>query len=316
MRCLKASILLSLLALGAASTACTTSGKDKGKAQGAKLSDAEAKALDEYRAEIEIGRNMAGRLLGYYGIIDDEKVVGYLNQVGNYVASYSDFPDRKYMFAILKHESINAFACPGGYILITAGALRAAKDEAELAAILGHEVAHVGRKHMLNTLRAMKEQDMKKAANQMGEDGKRDEALRVRERAKSEETAAGAMVARYLSGTSGAGLNILQAASAGMTLITEKGLGPDLEFEADEHGVKYAIRAGYAPKALNTYLKRLGNERDSKMKNLGKTHPSPDDRIKRIGKELAKLNADDIIGASGEERFAKIKKQMPKAEKD
>ncbi len=305
--------LLALAAFSMAAVSCTTSNKSKGA--GPKLSAAETKQIDEFRAEVEIGRNMAGRLLGYYGIIEDDKIIGYVNQVGNYVASYSDFPERKYMFAILKHESINAFACPGGYVLITMGALRAAKNEAELASILGHEVAHVGRKHMLNTLRSMKEQDLSKAAT-ASQNQEYDAALKVRERARSEETVAGAMVARYLSGTSGAGLNILQAASAGMNLITEKGLGPDLEFEADEYGLKYAIRAGYDPKAFGSYLSRLAKSSDSKVKNLGKTHPSPENRIARIAKELGKMKADDIIGATGEARFDKLRKQFPKYEKD
>ena len=102
--------ILSLLLLATLS-GCTKAQKSK-DATNPKLSESEAKAMDEYRAEVEVGRNMAGRLLGYYGIIDDDKLVAYVNQVGNYVASYSDFPERKYMFAILKHESVNAFACP------------------------------------------------------------------------------------------------------------------------------------------------------------------------------------------------------------
>ena len=295
---------------------CTA--KEKSKDADLKLPPEEQKKIDEYRAEVEIGRNMAGRLLGYYGIVDDEKLVGYLNQVGNYVASYSDYPDRRYMFAILKHESINAFACPGGYILVTMGALRAAKNEAELASILGHEVAHVGKKHMFNTLREMKEKDLKNTANQAGAAGaKIDDSLRVREREHGEETAAGTMLARYLTGSSGAGLNILQAASAGMTLITEKGLDKELEFEADHEGVKYAIRAGYDPKAMMAYLARLEKqEKKPKMKNLGKTHPSPEQRIAAIQKVLTALQADDIIGATGGDRFEKVKKTFPKIERD
>lgn len=303
------------LAAFAVTAACTA--KEKSKEADLKLSPDETKKLDEYRAEVEIGRNMAGRLLGYYGIIDDEKLVGYLNQVGNYVASYGDYPDRKYMFAILKHESINAFACPGGYVLVTMGAIRAAKNEAELASIVGHEVAHVGKKHMFNTLRSMKEKDLKATAGQAGGPGtENDPALRVRERQRGEETAAGAMLARYLSGTSGAGLNILQAASAGMTLITEKGLDKELEFEADHEGVKYAIRAGYDPQAMINYLKRLGDEPGAKMKNLGRTHPTPANRIAAIQKLLVTLKADQIIGATGGDRYDKIKKSFPKAEKD
>jgi len=280
------------------------------------LTPAEAKAVDEYRAEVEIGRNMAGRLLAYYGVVDSPKLLGYLNQLGSYVASYSDYPDRRYMFAILKHESVNAFACPGGYILVTMGAIRNARNEAELAMVLGHEITHVGKKHMFDALKKMKEADLKKAADARKLDNF-PASMKVRERPVAESTAFGSKMAQYISGSSGASLNILVAAQAGMTLLTEKGLGKDLEFEADHEGVKYAIRAGYEPQALIQYLKRLESAKnEKKVKNLEKTHPPLPERIKRIAALLKTLKADEIIGATGQQRFARERRNFPKAERD
>lgn len=307
-------LLAFILGLGLALFACVHSVKEK--SVGADLEGEDAKFFDEYRAEVEIGRNMAGRMLSYYGAIDDSQVVGYVNQVGNYVASYSDYPERRYMFAVLKHESINAFACPGGYILITMGALRMARSEAELAAILGHEVAHVGKRHMFDTLKNMKNDELEQKAKNNELVGKKDRALRMRERPTGEESGTGTQLARYLLGSSGAGLNILQAAQAGMTLITTKGLDKALEFEADQEGVRYAIRAGYEPKAMLKYLKRAEDASESKLKNLEKTHPSTAERRKGIQKLLKNLKAEDIIGADGVERFEQVRKVLPKAEKD
>jgi len=303
-----------VLALCGLELACTKT-EQPAEPIGPKLTEQQQKVLDDYRQEIEVGRNMAGRLLGYYGVIEDERVVGYVNQVGTYVASYSDAPERRYMFAILKHESVNAFACPGGYILITMGALRQAKNEAELASVLGHEVAHVGKRHMYDALKKMKEKELEEAAKVKVTNGPMQEALAFRERPVAEASSSGSRLAEYLTGKTGGGLNILAAAQAGMNLMTGKGLDKTVEFEADQEGVRYAIRAGYEPKAMLTYLRRLEAKSEKKVKNLEKTHPSMADRHKRILGVLKSMNADEIIGASGEERFSKVKKFFPKVDR-
>lgn len=283
------------------------------------------KKLDEARAELEIGRNMAGRLLKFYGAWPDEKLVRYVNEVGTFVAKFSDYPDRRYMFEIYNSESVNAFACPGGYILISLGAIRNASNEAELAHVLGHEIAHVGHKHMFNALNKMSKDEIDKQAQAGAKATEIPEETRMRMRPAPEESAFGSTVAKYLSG-SAAGLNILQAAKAGMSVIMEKGLGADLEFEADREGTRYAIGAGYYPKALINFLCRMetsrGRPKDYCLKDvvakveattvLDKTHPAVPQRVAAIKGVLVSMKADEIIGAKGKKRFMVMRERVAK----
>jgi len=283
------------------------------------------KKLEEARAELEIGRNMAGRLLKFYGAYPDEKLVRYVNEIGNFVAKYSDFPDRRYMFEVYNSESVNAFACPGGYILISLGAIKNASNEAELAHVLGHEVAHVGHKHMYNALNKMSKDELDKNAAAGAKASEVPEATKARMRPEPEQSAFGATVAKYLSG-SAAGLNILQAAKAGMSVIMEKGLGAELEFAADREGTRYAVGAGYYPKALMNFLCRMetnrGKPKDYCLKDavakgepasiLDKTHPAVPLRVSNIKTVLASMKADDIIGAKGKKRFMVMRERTMK----
>ncbi len=270
------------------------------------LSEAEKKAVDEYKSEVELGRNMAGRLLQYYGIYGDEDLIDYINTVGNYVANASDYKDRRFMFTILDSPIVNAFACPGGYILITRGTILAAKNEAELAAILGHEITHVGKRHVYTTLINLDEKSRNKLSNEIDKNQKTDSILKVRQRISSNANSeAGALLARYLSGSTGSSLSLLQAAKAGMSIILDKGLDKSLEFEADDLGVKLAVRAGYSPMAMENFLNRLKEAKKKELSMLEKTHPKIEDRATAVLATLQKIQAQDIIGADGENRFLK-----------
>lgn len=318
-------IAISALATTAAvisiSSGCTSTSPAKSKGASAEASDGTAvsklsaedqKAFEEYRAEVELGRNMAGRLLQFYGSVGDDKLTGYVNQVGTYVGSYSDYPERKYMFDVLDSDSVNAFACPGGYILVTKGALRLAETEAELGMILGHEVAHVGKKHMFNTLKTMSQKEMAEKSKATENERSSDPTLTTRKRPEPEESEAGKALAKYMSGGS-AGFSILQAAKAGMNVMLEKGLDKDLEFEADHEGVKYGVRSGYEPLALWNFLERLKQKKKSlNMKVIESTHPKADERQERIITLLREMKAKDITGADGKARFEKAKARIPK----
>jgi predicted Zn-dependent protease len=310
------SLAVMLTALNLSWLASCTAAKPEGETvEAAKLTPEDQQKLEDYKAEVELGRNMAGRLLQYYGTYGDEGGIAYVNQVGNYVASYGDYPDRKYMFAVLDTDAVNAFACPGGYILVTLGTLRSAKTEAELAAILGHEAAHVGKQHMFNTLKAMEQRELDKFEKENEKKGqvKVPYEAKVRERPKPETKSELASLVLRMSGAGGGAVfSALQAAKAGMSVIMEKGLDKKLEFEADHEGVKYAIRAGYDPKAMIAFLDRLEKKKKAlNMKVLSKTHPSIKERKERIEELLTEMKASEIIGADGKERFQDFAKNLP-----
>lgn len=306
-------IYLSTLMLMSACTSTKTADPEA-KVEG-RLSVEEEKIMQELQTEIELGRNMAGRLLQFYGVVEDSKLQRYINTVGTYVGTFSEAPERRYMFAVLNDESVNAFACPGGYILVTLGALRLAQNEAELGMILGHEVAHVGKKHMFTTLQSMDEKEMEKNAEELSNKENLPESMMVRKRPKPEEggSAFHDFLAKYVTGGAGAGLSVLKAARAGMNVILEKGLDHKFEFEADHEGVKYGIRAGYHPKAMNEFLDRmLKNTPEEKRKILAKTHPKIEDRIEKVNKLLKSMEAETIVGAKGTKRFAKYRETFKK----
>jgi predicted Zn-dependent protease len=282
---------------------CTDSIQDKKTEEVVKkdsTKSASVKAAEEDLAnEVEIGRGMAGRLLQFYGTYDDEDLAQYVNQVGRHVAKFANDPKHSFHFEVLNTPMINAFACPGGYILITMGALATMNDEAELAAALGHELAHVTKQHLYHVLKSA---NVKKTVS---EGDKTDGPKWARKRPDPEdESAAGGMIARYLSGSTGAGISFLAAAKEGMNIILEKGLDKKYELEADIEGVRYATEAGYDPKGLLKFLERLDKQRrSSHMEMLSKTHPSPQDRRKNITVSMRSYDGDSIVGAAGKERF-------------
>jgi predicted Zn-dependent protease len=99
--------------------------------------------------EIKLGAKEHQKIIAQYGIYRDKDLQDYVSMVGQRVAAQSSRPNLEYHFTLLDDEIINAFALPGGYVYVTRGMLTHVNTESELAAILGHEVAHVTEKHGL-----------------------------------------------------------------------------------------------------------------------------------------------------------------------
>ncbi len=217
--------------------------------------------IDE-KAEIELGSDMAARLLGAAPLTANDGVQRYVNNVGRWLASQTERPDLPWRFGVLEAPQLNAFATPGGHIFITRGLLARMKNEAELAGVLAHEIAHVLKKHHL--------QAMQKGARL--------------------ELASAAVSTLARQDRNAANRDKLLAASA--ELFT-RGLDKSDELEADRLGVVIAARAGYDAYGLPTVLQTLQamNPEDSGLALMFKTHPAPGERLDALEKMQPTLDA-------------------------
>lgn len=286
----KLAVLSALLAGAALLAACASSDSSKGRqaARGAgspqgsvsaAYSEAEKKALaQEVRDEITVGRMMAARIVGQFGYYEDPGAQYYVNLIGQSLAAQSGRPELKYYFAVLDTAEVNAMAAPGGYIFVTRGLLAQLKNESELAAVLGHEIAHINEKHMYERIKP-----------------------------KQKQVTAGETLARLLSrGGSDIGQSISQMVTEGMNILLEQGLGKEKEYEADEAGTLYAAQLGYNAHGLPIYLERLA--RDSRTVQVSKTHPPFAERIHTLRSALNKNGIPDRLAADERtlaDRFAR-----------
>ncbi|HYC44269.1 MAG TPA: M48 family metalloprotease [Burkholderiales bacterium] len=219
----------------------------------------------EEKDEIALGRELAGRTMGAAPLVNDANVQRYVNKVGRAIAAQSDRPDLPWRFGVIDTGSVNAFAAPGGVILVTRGLYEILENEAQLAAVLGHEVAHVMKRHHVEVMR-------KQAGTQ---------------------------------GLAGAAQTYLQATGRDRTGIADKVLGEgaelftksldrDAEYEADLVGTTLAAKAGYSVSGMIDVLQKLrARAGDPSANLLYETHPHPNDRLTKLGEtiepQLAKL---------------------------
>ncbi|GEM_PF-401071 len=211
----------------------------------------------EYKEEKTIGSSLAVEVFNRFeGSYDDPKLLKYVNLVGQAVARVSDRPDIDYYFAIVNSQAPNAFATPGGYVFLSIGLLQMIQNEAQLAGVLGHEIAHITHKHALGTI----------------------------QRSKSLQ-GIGALTMSVMEEDPSQFSQLIDQVS---DLIFTNGLDKDLEFEADRLGLEYAVRAGYYPTGLKDFLKILGNSQELKRSSILSTHPSARQRYRLLVKELTK----------------------------
>jgi beta-barrel assembly-enhancing protease len=232
--------------------------------------------------EEALGQSVMANLLGAEPLLKDERVQRYVNQVGLWVALQSEQPNLNWRFGVIDTPNINSFAATGGYILITRGLWDRLKTEAELAAVLGHEITHVTKKHHAKAMASAKGQQ-----------------------ATSELIS---LVVDYNNGKSG-GKSLEKLGKAGSEVFI-RGLDKNDEYEADIHGMVLAARAGYNPYALVSVLQLLGtlSSSDNSVALLFSTHPSPKDRLDNIDQRIGDKLEAYANGAETTPRFNQVKR--------
>ena len=226
--------------------------------------------------EIALGREITGSILGAAPLVKDEALQRYVNQVGRWVANQSERADLPWKFGVIESTDINAFAAPGGYVLITKGLYQKMSNEAQLAGVLGHEIAHVLKKHQLKVLQ--KQQLLNFGA------GKLKDLLGKNDKLAKKVIGSGAE-------------------------ISARGLDKDAEFEADRMGMVLATRAGYDSYGLADVLQIIGqtNQADSSVALLFKTHPAPDERLSQLSNSAGSSFDNVKDGKTLQNRFYVLK---------
>jgi predicted Zn-dependent protease len=103
--------------------------------------------------EIELGEGIAAQLLGAAPLVNDPGLQRYVNRVGLWLALQSERPNLPWRFGVMDSDDVNAFALPGGIVLITRGLYERLRDESELAGVLGHEISHVVAKDQVKAIK-------------------------------------------------------------------------------------------------------------------------------------------------------------------
>ncbi|MCE1239069.1 MAG: M48 family metallopeptidase [Azonexaceae bacterium] len=238
--------------------------------------------------EAKVGQASAEMLLGAAPLVQDREIQAYVNQLGGWLARQTGRSDIRWRFGVINSSNVNAFAAPDGYVFVTKGLLKAIDDEAELAGVMAHEIAHVVKRHYLV---AMRKKDTTGALASLAATSAKNAGI------KGAEQAADPLV------------NLAQN-------MYSSGLDNDDEFEADRLGVTYATRAGYdpygLPRVINLYATKANH---SGFELLFSTHPAPQDRLDRlaraIGDNLTAFEATAVSDSASFKRMQDKAKRIP-----
>jgi predicted Zn-dependent protease len=254
---------------------------NKGNDTKAKV-DATVKDLTvDEQDEIVIGQQVSEKIRAKYGVAQDPEVHKYVALVGSVLARKSSRPGLPWQFIVLDTDGVNALAAPGGYIHITRGALALMKSEAELAGVLGHEIAHVTRKHTIKAIE--KDKSIQTGLTKSNTSAKLKDSPELLQR----------VVDKVYEGVFA-------------------GFGRAEELESDADGPVIAVQAGYAPTGLPQFLRalELRNKDSDQKQGLFASHPEMAERLEKLDAAVAALK-DSGAAATLESRYTSHVQYQP-----
>jgi Zn-dependent protease with chaperone function len=209
-------------------------------------------------SEIQMGKQYAEIVESTSTLLRDPMITEYVNRIGQNLVHNSD-AKVPFTIKVIDSDEINAFALPGGFLYVTSGLILAAADEAELAGVMAHEIAHVAAHHA------------------------------TRQMTRSNLINLISIPLIFLGGPVGS--VVQQAASLAVPLGMMK-FSRSFELEADYLGVEYLYKTGYDPQAFISFFERIEvrkKEKPGKLAMVFSTHPQTIDRIRKTQQEITRI---------------------------
>src|SRR4051794_40424721 len=221
--------------------------------------------------EIGLGKQMAQEVERQAKIVNDPVISEYVNRIGQNLVRNSD-AKVPFTIKVIDSDEINAFALPGGFFYVNSGLILAADEEAELAGVMAHEIAHVAARH------AMRQQTRSNWAN------------------------IASLPLIFVGG--GIGYAARSVAQIGLPL-TFMSFSRSFEAEADYLGMQYSYATGYDPQASISFFEKIEAQEKKKPGAIAKvfaSHPQTPDRIAQLQKEIAPIlpNKDQSLAPPSE----------------
>jgi hypothetical protein len=202
-----------------------------------------------------LGMQLSHEVEAQSALINDAVITEYINRIGQNIVRNSD-AKVPFVIKVVDNEEINAFALPGGFFYVNTGLILAADNEAELAGVMAHEIAHVAARHI--TKNATKAQIWNLASIPL----------------------------IFMGGPAGYAIRQVAGLAVPMTFLK---FSRDMEREADLLGLEYQYKSGYDPGAFVQFFERMRAEEKKKHGSFARafmTHPMNDERVKSAQKEI------------------------------